>query len=102
MHDHEPKNTAKLCMHRRSQAVRLPKEFRLEGTEVRVSQIVDKAPSPSHVDRCAGETPEHGRCHQQPSRVRARAGLIVTDWSPDESASRGTAQSVVFNLYSGW
>ena len=29
--------TAKLFMHGRSQAVRLPKEFRLPGTEVRVS-----------------------------------------------------------------
>ena len=31
--------TAKLFMHGRSQAVRLPKEFRLPGTEVRVSRI---------------------------------------------------------------
>jgi len=29
-------------MHGRSQAVRLPKEFRLPGTEVRVSKIGDK------------------------------------------------------------
>jgi antitoxin VapB len=34
--------TAKLFMHGRSQAVRLPKEFRFEGTEVRVSKIGDK------------------------------------------------------------
>jgi antitoxin VapB len=34
--------TAKLFMHGRSQAVRLPKEFRLEGTEVRVSRVGDK------------------------------------------------------------
>jgi antitoxin VapB len=34
--------TAKLFMHGRSQAVRLPKEFRFEGTEVRVSRIGDK------------------------------------------------------------
>ncbi|WP_428663028.1 antitoxin [Reyranella sp.] len=31
--------TAKLFTHGRSQAVRLPKEFRFEGTEVRVSRI---------------------------------------------------------------
>jgi antitoxin VapB len=31
--------TAKLFMHGRSQAVRLPKEFRLPGTEVRVSRM---------------------------------------------------------------
>lgn len=34
--------TAKLFMHGRSQAVRLPKEFHFEGTEVRVSRIGDK------------------------------------------------------------
>jgi antitoxin VapB len=34
--------TAKLFTHGRSQAVRLPKEFRFEGTEVRVSRIGDK------------------------------------------------------------
>ena len=34
--------TAKLFMHGRSQAVRLPKEFRFEGTEVRVSRIGDR------------------------------------------------------------
>ena len=35
-------STAKLFMHGRSQAVRLPKEFRFEGTEVRVSRVGDK------------------------------------------------------------
>lgn len=34
--------TAKVFMHGRSQAVRLPKEFRFEGTEVRVSKVGDK------------------------------------------------------------
>jgi antitoxin VapB len=34
--------TAKLFMHGRSQAVRLPKEFRFEGTEVRVSRVGNK------------------------------------------------------------
>jgi antitoxin VapB len=34
--------TAKLFMHGRSQAVRLPKEFRFEGTDVRISKIGDK------------------------------------------------------------
>jgi antitoxin VapB len=32
-------STAKLFMHGRSQAVRLPKEFRLPGTEVRVRKV---------------------------------------------------------------
>jgi antitoxin VapB len=31
--------TAKIFMHGRSQAVRLPKEFRLPGKEVRVTQV---------------------------------------------------------------
>ena len=34
--------TAKLFMHGRSQAVRLPKEFRFEGSEVRVSKVGDE------------------------------------------------------------
>jgi len=34
--------TAKLFTHGRSQAVRLPKECRFEGTEVRVTKIGDK------------------------------------------------------------
>jgi antitoxin VapB len=33
---------AKLFMHGRSQAVRLPKEFRLPGKEARVSRVGDK------------------------------------------------------------
>jgi antitoxin VapB len=35
-------STAKLFMHGRSQAVRLPEEFRFEGSEVKVSKIGDK------------------------------------------------------------
>jgi antitoxin VapB len=38
----DEKATAKLFMHGRSQAVRLPKEFRFEGSEVRVSRVGDK------------------------------------------------------------
>jgi antitoxin VapB len=34
--------TAKLFTHGRSQAVRLPKKFRFEGTEVRVTKVGDK------------------------------------------------------------
>ena len=34
--------TAKLFTHGRSQAVRLPKEFRFEGAQVRVSRVGDK------------------------------------------------------------
>ncbi len=35
-------STAKLFMHGRSQAVRLPKEFRFDGSEVRVSRQGNK------------------------------------------------------------
>ncbi|MGL5116271.1 MAG: antitoxin [Beijerinckiaceae bacterium] len=35
----KPRDTAKLFMHGRSQAVRLPKAFRMPGTEVRVSKV---------------------------------------------------------------
>ena len=34
--------TAKIFMHGRSQAVRLPKEFRLPGVEVRISRVGEK------------------------------------------------------------
>lgn len=34
--------TAKLFKHGRSQAVRLPKEFRFEGSEVRVTKVGDR------------------------------------------------------------
>lgn len=34
--------TAKIFRHGRSQAVRLPKEFRFEGSEVRVSKVGNK------------------------------------------------------------
>lgn len=34
--------TAKVFTHGRSQAVRLPKEFRFEGAEVRISRVGDK------------------------------------------------------------
>ncbi len=41
-HPAPPRTTAKLFMHGRSQAVRLPKEYRFEGQEVRVSKVGDK------------------------------------------------------------
>jgi antitoxin VapB len=37
----EKPTTAKIFMHGRSQAVRLPKEFRMEGTEVSVTRNGD-------------------------------------------------------------
>ena len=47
---------AELFMHGRSQAVRLPEEFRFEGTEVRVSKVGDKVifEPPENPVRCSG------------------------------------------------
>jgi antitoxin VapB len=42
MTERQRKSTAKLFMHGRSQAVRLPKEFRLPGNEARISKMGDK------------------------------------------------------------
>jgi antitoxin VapB len=42
MTEGQRKSTAKLFRHGRSQAVRLPKEFRLPGNVARVSKIGDK------------------------------------------------------------
>jgi antitoxin VapB len=39
LRERDVKTTAKLFTHGRSQAVRLPKEFRFAGSEVRVSRI---------------------------------------------------------------
>lgn len=60
-----PVSTAKLFRNGRSQAVRLPREFRFEGTEVRVSKvkdgvllqplIQDPARWLAELDRAAGE-----------------------------------------------
>ncbi len=38
----KPRSTARLFAHGRSQAVRLPKEYRFEGAEVRISKIGGK------------------------------------------------------------
>lgn len=38
----DPRTTAKVFTHGRSQAVRLPKEFRFEGSEVRISKVGGK------------------------------------------------------------
>lgn len=68
--------TAKLFMHGRSQAVRLPKEFRMEGTEVNIrkrgnSVIIEPIVKKSwedvfaKIDAMPGEEFEDG-WHQQP------------------------------------
>lgn len=53
---------AKLFMHGHSQAVRLPEEFRIEGTEVRISKVGDKvileaAEEAAHRPRCMVRAP---------------------------------------------
>ncbi len=74
-----PSNTAKLFKHGRSQAVRLPKEFRLPGKEVRVTRhgkgillepIEDVAKWFAELDRlrelAGGEFLPEGRPEQPP------------------------------------
>ncbi|MGH7246798.1 MAG: antitoxin [Pseudomonadota bacterium] len=57
--------TAKLFMHGRSQAVRLPKEFRLPGKEVRVRHVgravlLEPMNEPFDVDAWWAKIDEHG------------------------------------------
>lgn len=74
--------TAKLFTHGRSQAVRLPKEFRFEGKEVRVTKIGDKvileplqrAPMPWALIHGTGDNPFMPKGRQQP---KMPAGRVV-------------------------
>ena len=59
------KTTAKIFMHGRSQAVRLPKEFRLPGKEVSVRRIgravlLEPVGEPFNVDAWWAKIDEHG------------------------------------------
>jgi antitoxin VapB len=73
--------TAKLFMHGRSQAVRLPREFRFEGKEVRVSKIGDKvilepmqsAPMPWALIHGTGDNPFMPDGREQPKMPADRA-----------------------------
>ena len=70
-------STAKLFMHGRSQAVRLPKEFRFEGTEVRVSRQGDKVIlepfSPAPFDMKAWR-----------ARLKALGGDVLPEGRPEQ------------------
>ena len=67
--------TAKLFTHGRSQAVRLPKEFRFKGKEVRVSRLGDRVilepmepgPMPWALIDGTGETPFMPGGREQPA-----------------------------------
>jgi len=68
--------TAKLFKHGRSQAVRLPKAFRFEGTEVRITQVGDRVIlEPAESDQgmpwslidATGDTPFMAGGRDQPS-----------------------------------
>lgn len=73
--------TAKLFTHGRSQAVRLPKEFRFDGKEVRVTRIGDKVilePMESGAMPWAlidgtGDSPFIPKGREQPKMPAARA-----------------------------
>lgn len=80
--------TAKLFQHGRSQAVRLPKEFRLPGTEVRVSKIGNKVvlepieASPFDVDAWRAKLDAMGAENFLPAGLPDEPPL-----APDESIS---------------
>ena len=68
--------TAKLFKHGRSQAVRLPKAFRFEGVEVRITQVGDRVilePAESRLGHAlvlidaTGDTPFMAEGRDQPS-----------------------------------
>jgi antitoxin VapB len=74
--------TAKLFRHGRSQAVRLPKQYRFEGREVRITKVGDRvilepltpdAAMPwEEIDRL-GDTPFMAQGREQPRMPRERA-----------------------------
>lgn len=76
---------AKIFMHGRSQAVRLPKEFRFEGTEVYVRRVGEevvlstkpKASMQSLLDALEGFEPGFQIVRDQPQRTEERAPLLA-------------------------
>ena len=84
--------TAKLFLHGRSQAVRLPKEFRFAGTEVYVRRQGDdvvlssrpRASIQSLIEVLAEFEPGHAIVRDQPKAAGARAPV-----SPAKTAGRG-------------
>jgi antitoxin VapB len=77
---------AKLFLHGRSQAVRLPKEFRFEGTEVYVRRVgadvvlssKAKAPMQNLLDALNEFEPAFTLDRAQPTRADVRADLLPT------------------------
>jgi antitoxin VapB len=77
---------AKLFAHGRSQAVRLPKEFRFEGTEVYVRRMGDdvvlssrpKASMQSLVEALDGFEAGFQIVREQPAQADERAPLLVS------------------------
>ena len=87
-----PQPTAKLFLHGRSQAVRLPKEFRFAGTEVYVRRQGDdvvlssrpRASIQSLIDALAEFEPGPQIVREQPAAAGARAPI-----APARPARRG-------------
>lgn len=85
------KPTAKIFAHGRSQAIRLPKEFRFEGTEVRVSKVGDKV-----ILEPLGEPrfdPEAWRAELDALGAEA----FLPEGVPDEPLPLGTGDEVTFD-----
>ena len=81
----DPVARAKLFLHGRSQAVRLPKEFRFEGTEVFVRRVgadvvlsaQAKAPMQDLIDALDGFEPGLELSRQQPAQADVREPLLT-------------------------
>lgn len=84
------RTTAKIFVHGRSQAVRLPKEFRFQGTEVRISKIGGKV---------ILEPLEKPRFDQQAWRARLDAlgaAEFLPDGLPDDPPPIGPDDEISF------
>ena len=93
----DPQPTAKLFMHGRSQAVRLPKEFRFSGTEVYVRRQGDevvlsgrpRASIQSLIDALGEFEPGHPIVREQPEAGPQRAP--IAPWGGTPPRHRGSA-----------
>jgi antitoxin VapB len=93
--DAQPLARAKLFQHGRSQAVRLPKEFRFEGTEVYVRRVgndvvlssLPKASMQNLIEALDDFEPGFVMERSQPEEVDERAPLSKPQKKPQKSNS---------------
>jgi virulence-associated protein VagC len=73
--------TAKIFMHGRSQAVRLPKEFRLPGREARVSRIGDKVILEPIDEKPFDGKPSGRKSTRWAVRIFQKSATTTYDWT---------------------